>query len=54
MSNKLNISFEITDKIVESITNTVPTKIIYIFNKHAYSDKTDNSEVNIYVVTEKK
>lgn len=51
MSGELNISSEVINKIVDSIVNTVPTKIIYIFREHANSEETNNSNINIYVVT---
>ena len=50
MPEELHISSEVINKIVDSIVNTVPTKIIYIFNEHTNSKETNNSNLNIYVV----
>jgi predicted nucleotidyltransferase len=39
------------DNIKESILKFVPAKSIYLFGSHAYGNPTEESDIDIYVVT---
>jgi len=40
-----------TDSIKESILKFVPAKYIYLFGSHAYGNPTEESDIDIYIVT---
>jgi len=42
---------EITNAIKESVLKFVPAKSIYLFGSHAYGNPTEDSDIDIYVVT---
>ena len=41
----------IIDNIKDSILKFVPARCIYLFGSHAYGNPTENSDIDIYVVT---
>ena len=46
--------FNISEKIntiKESILNNVPAKYIYLFGSYAYGEPTEESDIDIYIVT---
>jgi len=42
---------ETTNAIKESVLKFVPAKSIYLFGSHAYGTPTEDSDIDIYVVT---
>lgn len=50
---KINLSDAVIERIVDSITKAVPTERIYIFGSYARGEETPESDVDIYVVTNK-
>ena len=42
---------EVTNAIKESVLKFVPAKSIYLFGSHAYGTPTEDSDIDIYVVT---
>jgi predicted nucleotidyltransferase len=46
----INIT-EKTNAIKESVLKFVPAKYIYLFGSHAYGTPTEDSDIDIYVVT---
>ena len=49
--SKINQPNDLLNRIVESVTNAVPTDSIYVFGSYARGEETPESDVDIYVVT---
>jgi len=47
----MNIIDEKVDIIKESVLKFVPARYIYLFGSHAYGNPTEESDIDIYVVT---
>ncbi|MDR0476263.1 MAG: nucleotidyltransferase domain-containing protein [Treponema sp.] len=47
----MDIFTEKIGNIRESILKFVPAKYIYLFGSHAYGNPTEESDIDIYVVT---
>ena len=53
MGGNINLPEDLIKRIVESITGAVPTDSIYIFGSYARGEETPDSDVDIYVLTDK-
>lgn len=53
MAKHINLPKELLDEVVRSITAVVPTSAIYIFGSFARGDEKEDSDIDIYVVTDK-
>lgn len=53
MAHTINLPEKILDRLVECVVSTVPTDSIYLFGSYARGEETENSDIDIYVVTNK-
>lgn len=53
MSKHINLPKDLLDDMVKSITSAVPTDTIYIFGSFARGEEKTDSDLDIYVVTNK-
>ena len=49
----ISLSPEVLNQMIGSIVSTVPTNSIYIFGSYARNEETRDSDIDIYVVTDK-
>ncbi len=51
MTQALNLPEEYLSRIVASIVEAVPVEAIYVFGSYARGEETDESDLDLYVVT---
>ena len=51
---QVNLPKDELEKIINSIVSTVPTHSIYVFGSYARGEETKDSDIDIYVLTNKK